>query len=390
MQIAYLDCASGVSGDMMLGALVDAGVELAEVQAGIDSLGLPSCQLKIEEVKKKGFRALQLTVEHEPEHAHRHLHHIVEMIDGSTLTPSQRELALRIFNRLAEAEAKVHGSTIEKVHFHEVGAVDSIADIVGSAIAWDLLGVDRIVCSHVPTGTGFVNIAHGRCSIPAPATGELLQGVPIAASEVEGELTTPTGAAIVSTLVDEFGPLPAMTISATGYGSGQKDFEHPNLLRLLVGETASGGTLGDQIVLLETNLDDTPGEAIGYCVEKLWEAGALDVSTSALQMKKDRPGVMLSVQCRPADADRLAGIVFRETTTLGLRRSTITRQTLPRESAQASTAWGEIAGIVATLPDGTKRFSPEFAACREIADNQNVPLANVYVAAREAWKGNDE
>ena len=206
MRIAYLDCASGVSGDMMLGALVDTGVDLAQVQAGIDSLGLPSCQLAIEEVKKKGFRALQLTVEYEPEHAHRHLHHIVTMIDGSTLTPSQRELALRIFNRLAQAEAKVHGSTIEKVHFHEVGAVDSIADIVGSAIAWDLLGVDRIVCSPVPTGTGFVQIAHGRCSIPAPATGELLQGVPIAASEVEGELTTPTGAAIVSTLVDEFGP----------------------------------------------------------------------------------------------------------------------------------------------------------------------------------------
>ena len=385
MRIAYLDCASGVSGDMMLGALVDAGVELADVQAGIDSLGLPSCRLAIEEVKKKGFRALQLTVEHEPEHAHRHLHHIVEMIDGSSLTPSQRERALRIFNRLAEAEAKVHGSTIEKVHFHEVGAVDSIADIVGSAIAWDLLGVDRIVCSHVPTGTGFVNIAHGRCSIPAPATGELLKGVPIAASDVEGELTTPTGAAIVSTLVDEFGPVPAMTISATGYGSGQKDFEHPNLLRLLVGETASGVDGGDQIVMLETNLDDTPGEAIGYCAEKLWEAGALDVSTTALQMKKDRPGVLLSVQGRPADADRLAEIVFRETTTLGLRRSTVQRQTLPRRTVQVSTDWGEIAGIVATLPDGSERFSPEFAACREIADNKQIALATVYAAAQQAY-----
>ena len=391
MRIAYLDCASGVSGDMMLGALIDAGVDLAKVQAGIDSLGLPSCRLAIEEVKKKGFRALQLTVEHEPEHAHRHLHHIVEMIDGSTLTPAQRELALRIFNRLAEAEAKVHGSTIEKVHFHEVGAVDSIADIVGSAIAWDLLGVDRIVCSHVPTGTGFVNIAHGRCSIPAPATGELLQGVPIAASDVDGELTTPTGAAIVSTLVDEFGPVPAMTISATGYGSGQKDFEHPNLLRLLVGETASA-VAGDTIVLLETNLDDTPGESVGYCVEKLREAGALDVATVALQMKKGRPGVLLSVQCKPADADRLAEIVFRETTTLGLRRSTVTRQTLAREATKVSTAWGDLAGIVATLPDGSQRFSPEFAACQEIADKHRVPLTEVYAAARTAWKEmtNDE
>ncbi len=393
MRIAYLDCASGVSGDMMLGALVDAGVDLTKVQAGIDSLGLPSCRLAIEEVKKKGFRALQLTVEHEPEHAHRHLHHIVTMIDGSTLTPSQRELALRIFNRLAQAEAKVHGSTIEKVHFHEVGAVDSIADIVGSAIAWDLLGVDRIVCSAVPTGTGFVQIAHGRCAIPAPATGELLQGVPIAASKIQGELTTPTGAAIVSTLVDEFGPLPAMTISATGYGAGQSDFEHPNLLRLLVGETASGNLCGDQIALLETNLDDTPGEAIGYCVEKLWQAGALDVATSSLQMKKGRPGVLLSVQSRPADADRLAEIIFRETTTLGLRRSTTQRQTLPRRQTKISTAWGEIAGIAATLPDGSERFSPEYDSCREIADKEKVSLEAVYSAARQAWRndrGNDE
>lgn len=384
MRIAYLDCASGVSGDMMLGALVDAGVDLATVQTGIDSLGLPSCRLVTEEVKKKGFRALQLTVEHEPEHAHRHLHHIVAMIEGSTLTSSQRELALRIFNRLAEAEAKVHGSTIEKVHFHEVGAVDSIADIVGAAIAWDLLNVDRIVCSAVPTGTGFVEIAHGRCSIPAPATGELLQGVPIAASEVDGELTTPTGAAIVSTLVDEFGPLPAMTISSIGYGAGQKDFPQANLLRLLVGETAND-VAGDQIVLLETNLDDTSGEAIGYCVEQLWQAGALDVSTTALQMKKERPGVLLSVQCRPTDADRLAEIVFRETTTLGLRRQTVARQTLPRESVQISTAWGDLAGIVAKLPDGSQRFSPEYAACREIADKQKVPLGDVYAAVREAY-----
>lgn len=389
MRIAYIDCASGVSGDMMLGALVDAGVDLAKVQAGIDSLGLPSCRLATEEVKKNDFRALQLTVEHEPEHAHRHLHHIVTMIDGSTLTPSQRELALRIFNRLAQAEAKVHGSTIEKVHFHEVGAVDSIADIVGSAIAWDLLGVDRIVCSAVPTGTGFVQIAHGRCSIPAPATGELLQGVPIAASDVQGELTTPTGAAIVSTLVDEFGPLPAMTIAATGYGAGQTDFEHPNLLRLLVGETASGNVHGDQIVQLETNLDDTPGEAIGYCVEKLWQAGALDVATSALQMKKGRPGVLLSVQCRPTDADQLAEIVFRETNTLGLRRSTTQRQTLSRRQIKISTVWGETAGIAATLPDGSERFSPEYDSCREIADKEKVSLEAVYAAARQAW-GNDE
>ncbi|NOY40772.1 MAG: nickel pincer cofactor biosynthesis protein LarC [Planctomycetes bacterium] len=387
MRIAYLDCASGVSGDMMLGALVDAGVDLAKVQAGIDSLGLPSCRLAIEETKKCGFRALQLTVEHEPEHVHRHLHHIVDMIEGSLLTPAQRDLARRIFQKVAEAEAKVHGTTIEKVHFHEVGAVDSIADIVGSAIAWDMLGVDRVVCSAVPTGTGFVNIAHGRCAIPAPATGELLKGVPLAASEVQGELTTPTGAAIVSTLVDEFGPLPAMDIETIGYGAGQCDFEHPNLLRLFVGKSADTATQTDKIVLLETNLDDVSGEMVGHCIEKLWEAGALDVAASSLQMKKGRPGTLLSVQCQPDDAEKIAGIVFRETTTLGLRRSTVERLTLPRRSESVSTDWGEIDGIVAQLPDGTERFSPEYASCQQIADKHQIPLADVYVAARQAFAG---
>jgi uncharacterized protein (TIGR00299 family) protein len=386
MRIAYLDCASGVSGDMVLAALVDAGVELAAVQAGIDSLGLPSCRLACEEVKKQDFRALQLTVHHEPEHAHRHLHHIVEIISGSTLSDSQRDLAQRIFRRLAEAEAKVHGTTIEKVHFHEVGAVDSIADIVGSAIAWDLLGVDRVVCSPIPTGTGFVEIAHGRCAIPAPATGELLRGIPLAASDVEGELTTPTGAAIVATLAQEFGPLPAMTIDRIGYSAGQKVFGHPNVLRLLVGVSESQAlTATDTIVLLETNLDDATGEVVGHCVKQLWQAGALDVTTSPLQMKKDRPGVLLSVQCRPADAERLAQIVFRETTTLGLRRSTLQRLTLPRRTVTVATPWGDVAGIAATLPDGTVRFSPEYDSCSQIADKNQVPLAEVDAAARRAF-----
>jgi uncharacterized protein (TIGR00299 family) protein len=394
MRIAYLDCASGISGDMTLAALIDAGVDLVAVQRGIDSLGLPSCRLAIAEVKKKGFRALQLTVEHEPEHKHRHLHHITGMIDQSVLTPRQRELATRVFRKLAEAEAKVHGSTIEKVHFHEVGAVDSIADIVGSAIAWDLLGVERIVCSPIPTGRGFVEIAHGRCSIPAPATAELLTGVPLAASDVEGELTTPTGAAIVAALADAFGPLPAMTIERIGYGAGQKDFPHPNILRLVVGETAtpsmahSAATTSptaDAIVLLETNLDDIPGESLGYAIEQLWAAGALDVATAPLAMKKNRPGVLLAVQCRPDDADNLAGILFRETTALGVRRSTVSRLTLPRRSVTVVTPFGPIAGIVATLPSGDERFSPEYESCAAIARQHDVSLDEVQHAARTAF-----
>jgi hypothetical protein len=395
MRIAYLDCASGISGDMTLGALLDAGVDVATVQSAIDSLGLPSCRLAVAEVKKCGFRATQLTVEHEPEHKHRHLHHIEAMIDGSALSERQRDLARRIFRKLAEAEAKVHGTTVQKVHFHEVGAVDSIADIVGSAVAWDLLGVERIVCSPVPTGTGFVEIAHGRCSIPAPATGELLRGVPLAASAVEGELTTPTGAAIVAALADAFGPPPAMTISAIGYGAGQKDFTHPNILRLLVGETADAPRRGagaspiaDAIVLLETNLDDATGESIGYAADRLWQAGALDVSTTPLAMKKNRPGVLLAVQCRPADADRMAAIIFRETTALGLRRSTVSRLTLPRRKHVVESRFGPIEGIVATLPEGSERFSPEHEACARVAAARNVSLADVREAAMRAYDSN--
>ena len=286
MKIAYLDCLSGISGDMTLGALVDVGVPLEAMQAGIDSLGLPSCELVAEQVHRKGFRATKVHVRHEPEHAHRHLHQITDMIDASSITDDQKDLAKRIFTRLGKAEALVHGTTIRKVHFHEVGAVDSIADIVGAAIGWDLLAADRIVCAPVPTGHGTITIAHGRTSVPAPATAELLKGIPIAPSSIEAELTTPTGAAIVATLADDFGVLPAMTIEQIGCGAGDKDFpEQGNILRLLVGQS-TGKMCADQVCLLETNLDDTSGEVIGHCTEQLFAAGALDVFGTAVQMKK--------------------------------------------------------------------------------------------------------
>lgn len=387
MRIAYLDCASGISGDMTLGALVDAGAGLAAIQTGIDSLSLPSCRLVASEVKKRGFRATQITIEHEPEHKHRHLHHITAMIDGSVLSPRQKDLAKQIFQKLAEAEAKVHGSTIEKVHFHEVGAVDSIADIVGAAIGFDLLRVERVVCSPVPTGHGFIEIAHGRCAIPAPATGELLRGVPIADLDLEGELTTPTGAAIVAALAHEFGPLPAMTVDRIGYGAGQKDFPQANLLRLFVGELAAKPHTGDNaprteaVVVLETNVDNAAGETIGHAVEQLWAAGALDVSLTAIQMKKGRPGVLISVQCQPDHADRLEATIFSELPTLGVRRSNLQRTVLAREPHEVQTKWGAVTGKVAYLPDGRQHFTPEYEACRRIAEENAVPLAEVMNAA---------
>lgn len=386
MKIAYLDCQSGISGDMTLAALVDAGVELAAIQAGVASLGLPEVKLSVNEVKRGGFRGLHLSVEHPPEHAHRHLHHITDMIDGSQLSGRQKDLAKRIFTRLGEAEAKVHGTTIRKVHFHEVGAIDSIADIVGAAIGWDLLGVDRIVCSPLPTGTGTITIAHGTCSVPAPATAELLAGIPLAESHLAAELTTPTGAAIVATLVDQFSPLPAMKIERIGYGAGTRELEQqPNLLRLFVGE-AVAGLASDQVWVLETNLDDVTGEVIGFATTKLLEAGALDVYTTAIQMKKNRPGVTLTVLCQPPLLEKMERILFRETGTLGVRRWPASRHKLERKPHQVETEFGTVEGKLGWIAGQEPAFSPEFESCGEIARQRDVPLKDVYEAAQRAWR----
>ncbi|MDG2382691.1 MAG: nickel pincer cofactor biosynthesis protein LarC [Pirellulaceae bacterium] len=387
MKIIYLDCASGISGDMMLGALVDAGVDLAAIQAGVDSLGLPSCQLQREEVKRHAFRASHIQVVHEPEHAHRHLHHITEMIDGSSLSDAARELATRIFTRLGEAEAKVHGSTLEKVHFHEVGAVDSIADIVGAAIGLSMIGADRIVCSPIPTGTGFIEIAHGRCSLPAPATAELLRGIPLVELDLPFELTTPTGAAIVASTATSFGGLPEMSIESIGYGAGSRDLKsQANLLRMIVGQPSTL-TPRDRIVVLETNLDDVTGETLGYCTQRLMEAGALDVFTTAIQMKKNRPGTQLSVLCAAEQVVELEAIVFRETRTLGIRRWQADRHLLERERYDLQTPFGPIRGKKITFPDGSVCFSPEFDDCQRIAREKQIPLQQVLDVAKQAQMG---
>lgn len=372
---------------MTLGALVDAGVPLDALNAAIGSLGLPGCRLRAEEVKKNGFRATQVTVDYEHEHKHRHLSQIMAIIEAGQLSERQKTVARRIFTRLAEAEAKVHGTTVEAIHFHEVGAVDSIADIVGAAVGWDLLGVERILASPVPTGSGKIRIAHGECSVPAPATAELLQNIPLAESAAQGELTTPTGAAILSTLVERFGPLPAMKIGRIGYGAGQRDYaDRPNLLRLLVGETADdAGDASEQVCVLETNLDDISGERIGYCTAQLWELGVLDVFTTAIQMKKNRPGVKLTVLCRPSDAGNVEDVLFRETTTLGIRRWMAGRTVLRRQSHSVATAWGPVEGKVSWPGDGLIRFSPEFESCRQIAEQHHVPLSEVYEAAQKAF-----
>ena len=277
---AYFDCISGISGDMTLGALVDLGVDVRAIEAAVQSMGLPDLKIEAETVKKCGFRALTVSISHPPEHAHRHLHHIDEMIEGATDLPqTAKELAHKIFLEVAEAEAKVHGSKLLKVNFHDVGAIDSIADIVGTAFAMDSLGIQKVIASPVPTGHGSIKIAHGTVSIPAPATAEILKDVPIAASDLEAELTTPTGAAILKATAKNFGPLPDFQISEVGYGAGTKDFkQQANVLRVLLGECSEEPAYdfeleSDQAIMLETNLDDCTAEQLADCVDRLHQAG---------------------------------------------------------------------------------------------------------------------
>ena len=393
MQTGYLDCLSGISGDMMLGALVDAGVPLELLDEAVRSLSLPGVSLSSEIVRRRGFRAVKVHVNAPHEHAHRHLSTILDIIEKSSLlTPGQKATAGRLFHRIAEVEAKVHGQSIEQVHFHEVGAVDSIADIVATVVGLDYLKLDSLVASPVPTGCGTVKIAHGTCSVPAPATAELLAGVPIAPSSVPFELTTPTGAAILAEFVNSYGPMQAITIRKIGIGAGTKDLqEQPNILRLILGETvdlppAACRLPSEYIWKLETNLDDISGEILGFVLEKLWIPEVLDVYTVPIQMKKGRPAVTLTVLCREEAVCEVERLLFTETSTLGIRREKVQRSYLKRESHTITTPWGEMAGKIATLPDGSQRFTPEYEAAKKIAEANQVPLQVVYSLSKTTAK----
>ena len=386
MRIAYLDCSTGIAGDMTLAALIDAGADDGVIRAGIESLGLKGVQLKTETVVKGGFRSTYVKIEHPEQHAHRHLSDIHKILDrAEAITDSQKSLAREIFLAVAQAEARVHGSTVDKVHFHEVGAIDSIVDIVGVAMGFDLLGIDQVYCSYVPTGSGKVRIDHGVCPVPTPGTAELLKGIPLADVPIEAELTTPTGAAIVKTLVDHFSKsLPAMTVEQVGYGAGTMDFpSRANILRLFVG-TAIASADFDQVYLLETNLDDISGEVIGYTKQKLLDEGALDVFSMAIQMKKERPGVILSAICRPDQLETMETIIFHETATFGIRRQLIERSKRLRESITIDSDWGPIEGKLGWRDGEPAVFTPEFKSCSKVAKEQGMPLREVYRTI-EAW-----
>ncbi len=384
MRLAYFDCFSGISGDMTLGALVDAGVDPVAITSAIGGLALPA-EVTFEAVRRGGFRATYARVVAQPEHAHRHLHHIEAMIDKAPISPRQADLAKRIFRKIGEVEAAAHGIDIRKVHFHEVGAVDSIVDIVGAAVGLDLLGVDRFESSPVPPGRGSVKAAHGRMPLPAPATANLLKGIPLAESTGDFEQTTPTGAAILATVAEAFGPVPAMTIESIGLGAGTKDPEGvANILRLFVGTSAD--TPGsDRVTVLETNLDDLPGEVVGYTTTQLLASGALDAFVTPILMKKNRPGVMISVLCDEAKVAVMEEILFRETTTLGVRRYQVSRHKLNRKPSEVATPFGPIKGKLGWLDGRPPQFSPEYDDCARVATEQGVPLRDVYKAAHAGF-----
>ena len=388
MRVAHFDCFSGISGDMVLGAVIDAGVPVEAIRAALDSLGLP-IKLEVERVKRCGFAATKATVEAADQEDYRFLPDVEAILAKGALTPKQRELATAIFRKVAVAEATVHGMPLERVHFHEVGALDSIADIVGAAVGLDLLAVDHFTSTPVPTGSGTVKCAHGIMPVPTPGTAELLKGVPLAPSVIKTELTTPTGAAILTSVVREWTATPAMTIERIGHGSGTKDFmEQPNILRLMVGVGAAHQGADaprspetDTVQVLETNLDDVAPEVIGYTTERLFAAGALDVFAVPIQMKKNRPGVLLSVICDGEKAAELEAILFRETGTFGVRRTTATRTKLQREAVTVETPWGPVKAKRG-FRAGFEVLTPEYDDCARVAREHNVPLRDVYAAVR--------
>jgi len=381
VRICYLDAFSGISGDMTVGALVDAGASAEALIEALQSLDT-GAKFEVERTKRGGVAASKFRVITDgPTQAHRHLKHILAMIDRAPISDRAKRNASAVFTRLGDAEAGVHGVPVEKVHFHEVGAVDSIADIVGACVAFDLLGIDEIHTSAINVGSGTVKTEHGVLPVPAPATASLLQGKPIYSRGPEMELTTPTGAALAAALSSGFGPLPAMRIDRIGHGAGDRDFkDQPNVLRVLVGER-TGAVEATLVSVLEANIDDSSPQVLGYALERLLEAGALDASFSPLQMKKNRPGALLRVIARPEDQERLADIVFAETSTLGLRIYPAERRVEERRIVEVETPFGKVRVKVS----GHGSFAPEYEDCRAIAAKTGTPLPQVFAAANQAY-----
>ncbi|MGH9804642.1 MAG: nickel pincer cofactor biosynthesis protein LarC [Candidatus Acidiferrales bacterium] len=399
MKLCYLDCFSGISGDMLLGALVDAGLEPAALEAELKKLKLTGWSLGVARVRRGELTATKLDFKIRETHHHRTWKTIRELIRGSELAAPVRERAEAIFARLAEAEGRVHNVPADEVHFHEVGAMDSILDIVGAAAAVELMGIEAVVVSPLNVGGGTVKTAHGELPVPAPATATLLGGAPVYSSGAEGELVTPTGAAVVATLAKEFGPLPAMTVAAVGYGAGTQDPKgRANVLRVFLGESAEERAAEPEsgesdVIVLEANLDDMSPEVGGFVLEQAMAAGALDVFYTPVQMKKNRPGLLLTVLCPPERAEALTRLLFEQTTTLGVRSYRAERRVLERAVETVETRLGPVRMKLARMNGRLLNVAPEYEDCQRLAREKNVPLKEVLAEAqfryREQHKGKD-
>jgi len=387
MKVAYFECFAGASGDMILGSLMDAGLDVEQLKKELGKLHLTHYDLGAKQVTKGGMGGTQALVnvdEDHHSHHHRHLHHIEEIIEKSDLEKSVKQKGIEIFRRLAEAEAKVHRTDIEKIHFHEVGAMDAIIDVMGAVAGLAQLGIERIYCSPLHVGTGTVKCAHGTLPVPAPATTELVKGKPIYSDGVEGELLTPTGAAILTTLSSGFGPMPNMTLERIGYGAGVAERSIPNLLRVVIGE--DGDELNDyrmeQVAVVETNIDDMNLQMYDYLIEKIMEMGALNVFLTPLQMKKNRPGTMLTIICRPEMVGDFSDFLLNETTSIGLRWRVDNRIKTRGTVKEIQTKWGIIKFKVAEAGNEITNVSPDYDDCKRLALEKDIPLKAVM---KDAW-----
>jgi pyridinium-3,5-bisthiocarboxylic acid mononucleotide nickel chelatase len=402
MRLLYFDCFAGISGDMTIGALIDLGIDVESLKQQLASLGLSGYEINIDRVERSGIAATKFNVEVEPTpQPARHLADIREIINSSKLSELARSRSLRAFELLAEAEARAHGTTADAVHFHEVGAVDSIIDIVGAMIGFEMLGVERFVSSPLRVGYGSVRAAHGLLPVPAPGTAEILRGAPIYAGEIEGEFVTPTGAAIVTSMCESFGPMPGLSITRIGYGAGSRNpAGFPNALRLVLAELLEEGSerrenqasydLENRVVVIETNIDDMNPQAYEYVMKQAFKLGALDVFLTPVQMKKSRPGVVLTVLSEPPVSNPIIDMLLAQTTTLGVRYYEAKRRILARAVEMVETEYGSVRVKVATSGGRTLHFQPEYEDCARLAEAADVTLMEVQAAASAAYRKKEQ
>ncbi len=386
MKALYFDLIAGASGDMILGALIDAGVSVEDLKKKLNGLGLSEFDLVVKKVSKNGFRATKVDVLVESQPPERHLAQILEIIDRSDLSESIRGQSSAIFRKIAEVEAEIHNTSLDQVHLHELGGTDTIVDVIGTLLALELLDITQIFASPVPTGSGFIQGAHGQIPLPAPATIKLLKGIPVFGTGIKAELVTPTGAALLAALASDFKPAPELVLEKIGYGAGSRDLPIPNLLRVLTGKLVNKEKLQPEgLVILESNLDDLNPEFYPFVMESLFQNGALDVAFLPIHMKKNRPGVQIQVLADPSLAGKMREILFRETSTLGIRQLSTMRFALSRKSVKVRTPYGEIQLKIASQSGGEENVSPEYEDCQKLARENGVPLKTVYQAALSAY-----